>query len=217
LPEIGRAAGEIEDSPVNGHTEIGISSNWAFDHAADAEAHHAQTDLDDSPVNGETAKGITSNWAFDHAANAQAHHPAVDPGEGHILIIPYLYDAIVSGTWLLENYPASLFGQAFISDPPAIGDEINFKAYLAAGTYTLKVLVMKYLDSAIFQIKIDGDVVATFDSYDPLEVYNHLFAQNGIVVAEGGIKTVTFRVSGKNASSVNYYVRLGGIWFYRTA
>ncbi len=29
----------IEDTAVDGHTTVGISSNWAFDHAADATKH----------------------------------------------------------------------------------------------------------------------------------------------------------------------------------
>lgn len=32
---------EIEDTPVNGHTTQGISSNWAYDHATNKDAHHA--------------------------------------------------------------------------------------------------------------------------------------------------------------------------------
>lgn len=34
-----QAKANIEDAPVNGHTEQGISSNWAFDHAAAADPH----------------------------------------------------------------------------------------------------------------------------------------------------------------------------------
>ena len=34
-----QAKANIEDAPVNGHTEQGISSNWAYDHAAAADPH----------------------------------------------------------------------------------------------------------------------------------------------------------------------------------
>jgi len=34
---------DVDDSPVNGVTTTPISSNWAFDHDADVDAHHAQS------------------------------------------------------------------------------------------------------------------------------------------------------------------------------
>ena len=40
---------DVDDTPVDGATTVPISSNWAFDHDADEDAHHvrnADTDLD---------------------------------------------------------------------------------------------------------------------------------------------------------------------------
>jgi len=34
---------DVDDTPVNGATTVPASSNWAYDHDADADAHHAQT------------------------------------------------------------------------------------------------------------------------------------------------------------------------------
>ena len=40
MPLIGQGRNLFDDTPVNGETEKGISSNWAFDHAANKDAHH---------------------------------------------------------------------------------------------------------------------------------------------------------------------------------
>ena len=83
---------DVDDTPVNGHTTTPISSNWAYDHAADADAHYTHgtmagetatdylkiADIDDTPVDSETAAPISSNWAFDHVA-------AADPHTGYVL------------------------------------------------------------------------------------------------------------------------------------
>jgi hypothetical protein len=33
---------DVDDTPVNGETDVPVSSNWAYDHAANAGAHHAK-------------------------------------------------------------------------------------------------------------------------------------------------------------------------------
>ncbi len=61
------------------------SSNWAYDHAADASAHHArytdaealtqaETIIDDTPADADLTHSPSSNWAYDHKADAAAHH-----------------------------------------------------------------------------------------------------------------------------------------------
>jgi len=41
MPEIGYARSIIDDTPVNGELEKAPSSNWAYDHAVNKDAHHA--------------------------------------------------------------------------------------------------------------------------------------------------------------------------------
>jgi len=87
----------IEDSPVDGHTTTGISSNWAYDHTASSSAHHTKTTsrseitdfahgsthyesasdsiITDTPVSGGNT-GISSAWAYDHENNAGDPHSA---------------------------------------------------------------------------------------------------------------------------------------------
>uniref|UniRef100_A0A6M3K0M4 Uncharacterized protein n=1 Tax=viral metagenome TaxID=1070528 RepID=A0A6M3K0M4_9ZZZZ len=37
---------DVDDTPVNGAATDAISSNWAYDHSADVDAHSAQISLD---------------------------------------------------------------------------------------------------------------------------------------------------------------------------
>jgi hypothetical protein len=67
---------DIDDTAVNGVTDAPISSNWAYDHAADTSAHGlniVSPGLEDTPVDGHTTLGITSNWAYDHTTLDNAH------------------------------------------------------------------------------------------------------------------------------------------------
>jgi len=75
----------FEDNPADGEVTRGPTSNWAYDHNATVDAHHAKyTDaealaqaesiIDDTPDNGDTTHSPSSNWAFDHDAAVDAHH-----------------------------------------------------------------------------------------------------------------------------------------------
>jgi len=207
----------IEDTPVNGHTAEGISSNWAFDHDADASAHHAKTALDDAPVDGEVAKGITSNWAYDHKADPIAHHAAVDPGEGALFLLPYTLYSVVAGVFTIAFSSGRLFGQALTSDSQADQDEVTWKGYLAAGTYTIVIGGQEYINSGIHKILVDGVTVMTWDAYAASLENNHREVQTGIVISTSGIKTISLKIDGKNASSGGYTSDTSMIAFYRTA
>ncbi|GAH01731.1 unnamed protein product, partial [marine sediment metagenome] len=63
----------------------GVTSDWAFDHKGDADAHHekyldaaavsaVEAIVDNVAVNGADDQPISSNWAFDHKATAEVHH-----------------------------------------------------------------------------------------------------------------------------------------------
>ena len=207
----------IEDTPVNGHTAEGISSNWAYDHDANAAAHHEKTGLDDSPVNGETAKGITSNWAFDHKADPIAHHAAVDPGEGHILLVPHNYDQVVQGTWVFTTDSSQLFGYYINNSPAVDGDEIDFKCFLAAGTYTLVIEGIIHTIAGIAKVYVDDVLVETWDQYNDPVTFKVINKETGIVIPTSGLKTIKWKVDGKNLSSTGYYIFLTSLCFYRTA
>lgn len=176
---------------------------------------HNPRPVDDTPVDGELAHGISSNWAFDHAA------VSCGIGGGHITLLPWNYNSIGQGTWAfaLPSPPAPT-GQIFELDwengaSHAGGDNFTLEVYLAAGTYTLRLIGYKKHDRGILDIDIDAVEVASFDEYNSSEVLNAIFTQTGIVVATPGLKTITVRVDGK--SGTNYYVNISTLTLWRTA
>jgi len=70
--------GSVEDTPTNGATDIGISSNWAYDHELDPNAHSTVVD---TPSDGDTTHAISSNWAYDHNISLTAHNGSTETDE----------------------------------------------------------------------------------------------------------------------------------------
>ena len=99
----------------------------------------------------------------------------------------------------------------------ANGDEIHYSVYLAKGTYTFGMLYLKTNANGIIDIYIDADEVASFDSYSAGNVFNSWGTQANIVVAASGLKTINFKIDGKNGASSNYYTYTSYLVFWRTA
>ena len=91
------------------------------------------------------------------------------------------------------------------------------QVYLAAGTYTLRLIGGKNSNAGILDIYLDAVEVASFDQYVAVPVYNQVFTQAGIVVASSKLYTLTCKVDGRNGASSNFYVYLGIIALWRTA
>lgn len=143
-------------------------------------------------------------------------------GEGHISIEPWAYSAIGQGTWapvIDANLIANQWKNVCYGNLGAVanGDELDYKAYLSEGTYTLKIICATTSSQGILDIDIDAVEVASFDMYSAAYTYNVIKTETGISVAVSGLKTITARVDGKNGASSNYAVRLSTIELYRTA
>lgn len=160
-----------------------------------------------------------------HAAIAAAHHTKttsvadltdLDVGEGRITILPWDYDSIGQGTWVLTLIASQILNGWLNNDSNADGDNISYRLYLTAGTYTLRVVGRKHTICGIVDVDIDAVEVASFDLYGAL-TYNVVFSQTGITIASDGLKTLKLRVDGKNASSSAYYASISAIALWRTA
>jgi len=174
--------------------------------------------IEDTPVDGHTAEGISSNWAYDHTADAEAHHPAVDPGEGFVSINAWDYTAIISGTWLFSQDASDIAGMAAYVSSPAINDQIDYTAFLAAGTYTINMIGRHATNKGIATILIDGVSVGTMDWYDAGgQAYHEKRTITGVVVATSGIKTISVKMASKNPASSDYQIIFNPITFIRTA
>jgi len=135
------------------------------------------------------------------------------------VILPWDYDSIGQGTWSYGSFGGNQFlnGVFTNSAAPADGDNVSYKVYLAKGTYTLIVFGGKDTNAGIMDIDIDGTEVASFDQYADTQTTNVRFEKTGINITSDGIKTLRFRVDGKNANSTDYIIRVSYIVLIRTA
>lgn len=143
---------------------------------------------------------------------------AVDVGEGHILILPYNYSSIGQGTWAIYIQVDDLLQGVLYNSTHADADNISYKVYLQAGTYTLTLLSRKTPSSGILDFDIDSTEIASLDLYNAVTaIYNQLSTYTNISIATSGLYTLKARVHGKNAGSDNYFVLIQSICLWRTA
>lgn len=146
----------------------------------------------------------------------------VDPGEGHITISPLSYSAIVQGTWNwavigAQNNPFGTAGQAFANIVThAINDEMDFKVYLAAGSYTILLYTLTAASQGIVHVQIDGADVTTIDLYANPGGNNQRMS-NTFVNSVSGIKTLGLKIASKNGASSDYQFHYNMIVLWRTA
>lgn len=92
---------------------------------------------------------------------------------------------------------------------PVVGDYIEWKTFLSAGTWSFDWHGAAWSDSCIITISIDGEDVGSIDTYNSANLEGHWISLNDVVVEESGLKTVRVRCSGKNVLS-------GGLAMYFT-
>jgi hypothetical protein len=137
-------------------------------------------------------------------------------GEGHISILPFNYSSVIQGTWALVNESSQAFNYYLYNSSNAQNDQIDFKVYLAAGTYTFKELIHKTSDSAILTLLIDGISQGTIDHYDGSGAYNILASITGIVISTPGLKTLSLKAATRNVSATGWYLYLTALSLFRT-
>ena len=137
-------------------------------------------------------------------------------GEGHITILPINYQSITSGTWtqvVRANDPMN----CYFRNTPANTDDIKYKIYLDAGTYTLRIVGVQANNYGILTVKLDTTPIATFDWYAAGTAYNHAQTQTAITVAIAGLKDLELSTPTKHASSSGYLININQIGLWRTA
>lgn len=136
---------------------------------------------------------------------------------GHITILPFAYQVIGAGTWTFTALSGQFLSGPFFNSSGADLDNITYNVYLAAGTYTLRLLGAQYTSSGIVDIDIDAAEVGSVDQYASSNTPNHIYTVTNISIAASGAHTIKVRVDGKNASSSGYRAALGAICLWRTA
>lgn len=191
---------------------VGDMKRSIYDPDEDGVIALAQTEADITAAGTAVLIGI-------HAALANAHHtpPTVDPGEGFIFLDPGSYNAIVQGTYILLAASTTRHIGVIYNSSRNDQDAINWKAYLAAGTYTLVYIGSMSYKYGITDFYIDTTEVASFDMYFSGSAYMNIKKQTGIVVASSGIKTIKAIIDGKNVAATGYTHATESIVLYRTA
>lgn len=138
-------------------------------------------------------------------------------GEGHITILPNNYNTIGQGTWAHVNDNSYFLAAYFYNSTTADADEVSYKMYLAAGTYTFRIQANQRADAPIVDIYIDASEVGSFDLYDAVGAFPYTVTITGIIVATSGLKTFKLVIDGKHGSSSNYLFQFQEFAFWRTA
>jgi len=155
-----------------------------------------------------------------HAADTSTHGIADTgqiAGEGHIFIHPMAYQSIGQGTWALNADANHMFAFTWRNITHADADEISYNVFLEKGTYTIAILGEKSIDLGIMDIDIDAGNVGTIDWYNGAQVRNSWNTVTSVAVATAGVKSLTVRVDGKNASSSDHWLVFTMIVLWRTA
>lgn len=152
-----------------------------------------------------------------HASIADAHHAPPDIGEGHENIVGINYESIGQGTWMFQAQPDQWARHQFVNTSHDDGDNISYKIFLSAGTYTIRMLYSQSNNRGVADIDIDGAEVASFDQYDAATVLNKVISQTGINIAASGLKTLRIRADGKDPASTDHFVTLSLLTLWRTA
>lgn len=139
-----------------------------------------------------------------------------DVGEGHIFLMPLKWN-ILNGTWAMQVNTSQAFNFNYYNSSNADNNSISTTLYLARGTYTIQLLTGTSTDRAIIDIDIDGVEVASTDLYSAGTVYNVIREAVDIPVLTSGLKTLTYRIDGKNGASSAYYGSFSALIFIRTA
>jgi hypothetical protein len=133
------------------------------------------------------------------------------------LILAPLYDSITQGIWTVTIASAYWFTFVLNNPTPVNLDQVNYKKYFTAGTWSFTIIHMISFSNAIMDIIFDGSVIASIDAYSAITVNNFVTTISGIVINTDGYKILSVKANGKNPASTNYLVRFNFIQAERTS
>lgn len=153
-----------------------------------------------------------------HVLTAQG--PGADPVYAAVPALPTAYNFCKSalaantfpqGTWLI-GINASQFMNGWITNTThALNDEIVYKFSHKAGSFVLWVLGRVGDWAGISTVTLDGVIQGTIDWYAAAAVFNTLKSLAITIVADGE-HTLSFKMTGKNPASSDYYLQMTLIW-----
>ena len=138
----------------------------------------------------------------------------------HHRLTPSGYSSIGQGTWTFTGsfYYGLAGGTQAIKNEAASADadNISYKVFLPAGTYSLSLTVLKNSSFGVLDVDVDGVEVGSIDCYAAAAT-DGVLQVTGINVTLLTTKVIRFRVDGKHASSSDYNMRFWDVSIGRTA
>jgi hypothetical protein len=151
--------------------------------------------------------------------NAEVQHNGVGPFHPDwTRNVEGLYpSSTVAGTWG-ESVGTGWYRAAWIvNNTHALNDEIAYKIWMEAGTYTIKTIYRTGTDHGQVRWQIAGSTITTTECYDTTNHHVTATATGFAVVAPNSYLSFNYKVTGKNASSSDYFAGLFFISIVRTA
>ena len=136
---------------------------------------------------------------------------------GFINIPCWGYDSLDVGTFRHDAESSQEGGFVIRSRSADNLDAVSFRTGMSAGTYVVKVICMRGPDYGYLYLDLDGVNINELDGYNASELYNVILVKDNLVVAESGLKVITLRVAGKDASSSGYKMAVSSILLWRTS
>ena len=132
-------------------------------------------------------------------------------------LIPIDGDA-VAGTWeFYINVNQILNGYYINLATHANNDQVNFPFALGKGTYEVSMIYPTANNRGKLDIALDGNIIINqLDQYSAISTFNVIHRESAVVIRHP-TQTISFKVNGKNAASVDYYVNFSLISFRRVA
>jgi len=139
-----------------------------------------------------------------------------DPGEEHLVLLLENYNSIDQGTWAIATNSSYLRNCIFYNTTGAQNDKIILKAFLAEGTYSMRIVYIKAANVGYQEIDVGGTNWLSQDGYNGAAQYNQIATVTGKTVTTSGVKDIEIYSSQKNGSASAYGIRILEIGIWRT-
>ena len=133
-----------------------------------------------------------------------------------LTLFPYMRTAEIQGTWVIIQNSTFLHDISCSNSSHNDGDEINFEAYIPAGTYTVHLTGQRNTNRGLIDIYVGVNEVTSFDQYGVSNT-DHWWTNTGVTIATSGVQTIRMVIDGKNGASSDYWMNIGSLSFFRTA
>lgn len=156
----------------------------------------------------------------DYSSALAAQPPQVYPWN---IVVPIFGAPLSHITWNTISTGTTFYNGIALQTSAAVNSELQFKVALGSGVWRLDPLYLANTNVGILTAYLDDVSVGTIDGYAasatkmPVNAGDAGSSVAGIVVSTPGIHTLKIKVTGKNASSTQYYWQLSGLSMTRTS